>query len=401
MDNLTALQLAVKRHLPLVVENLCKRGASMSVLDIEGNSPLWTALDTGQEDIASILVANRCDCTQWGPGPENCQQTLLHRAIDENNDAVAVFLIKSGCDINSPRRPGLNGEQPDEAKDKMTPLHLASSWGQEKVVSALVEQRTCQLNVQDFEGNTPLHLAIFNQHLSIIEMLIRQPQIDLKVKNTAGQSPFAAALMRKNNTATAMILKKEPKAAEQTDNKGRNFLHLAIMNGDIETVLSLLSVNVNVNSRVQDSQAKTGLHLAVETANEMIVRNLILAGANINEITNGTKKTALHLLAECMNTNCAQICHILVENGADFNAVDSGSNNALHISVQNGNLPVVKVLLANSEADVYAINSKGMSPLHVLAVYGKENSSAILDLFKEHIRDFNLDLKDSKGNTGI
>jgi hypothetical protein len=28
----------------------------MSVLDLEGNSPLWNALDTGQEEIASILV---------------------------------------------------------------------------------------------------------------------------------------------------------------------------------------------------------------------------------------------------------------------------------------------------------------------------------------------------------
>jgi ankyrin repeat protein len=55
-ENLTALQLAVRRHLPLVVENLCKRGADMLVLDSDGNSPLWTALDTGQEDIASILV---------------------------------------------------------------------------------------------------------------------------------------------------------------------------------------------------------------------------------------------------------------------------------------------------------------------------------------------------------
>jgi len=141
------LQLAVKRHLPVVVENLCKRGANMSVLDSDGNSPLWNALDTGQEDIASILVANKCDTTQWGPGPDGCQHTLLHRAIDENNDAVAVFLIRSGCDINSARRAGVNGETPDEAKDGMTPLHLACTWGQERVVNALVEHE-CQLNVQ-------------------------------------------------------------------------------------------------------------------------------------------------------------------------------------------------------------------------------------------------------------
>jgi ankyrin repeat protein len=101
----------------------------------------------------------------------------------------------------------------------MTPLHLACSWGQERVVSALVEQK-CELNVQDAEGNTPLHVAIFNQHARIIEILIRQSAIDLKIKNTAGQSPFAAALLRKNNSATALILKKESKAAEQTDAKG-------------------------------------------------------------------------------------------------------------------------------------------------------------------------------------
>ena len=48
------------------------------------------------------------------------------------------------------------------------------------------------------------------------------------------------------------------------------------MNSDIETVLSLISVNVNVNSRVKDSQAKTALHIAAEVGCEMIIRNLVL-----------------------------------------------------------------------------------------------------------------------------
>ena len=55
-DSLTPLQLAVRRHLPLVVEHLCRRGAEMSVLDSEGNSPLWTALDTGQEEVCNKTV---------------------------------------------------------------------------------------------------------------------------------------------------------------------------------------------------------------------------------------------------------------------------------------------------------------------------------------------------------
>ena len=132
--------------------------------------------------------------------------------------------------------------------------------------------------------------------------------------------------MRKNNNASSLILKKEPNAAEQTDNKGRNFLHVAVTNSDIETVLSLISVNVNINSRVKDNQAKTALHLAAEAGSEMILRNLLLAGANVNDLTN-SKKTALHLIAECNHASAVSICQILLENHVDSNALDSASNN--------------------------------------------------------------------------
>lgn len=41
----------------------------------------------------------------------------------------------------------------------------------------------------------------------------------------------------------------EPLAAEQYDTRGRNFLHTAILRDDLESVLFLLSINVNVHSR--------------------------------------------------------------------------------------------------------------------------------------------------------
>jgi len=74
----------------------------------------------------------------------------------------------------------------------------------------------------------------------------------------------------------------------QFDIKGRNFLHVAVQKGDLESVLFLLSVCVNLNSRVHDSTQMTPLHLAVISGNEMIVRNLVrtLHTANLRISTN-------------------------------------------------------------------------------------------------------------------
>lgn len=67
----------------------------------------------------------------------------------------------------------------------------------------------------------------------------------------------------------------------QVDNKGRNFLHVAVQNSDIESVLFLISVHANVNSRVQDASKLTPLHLAVQAGSEIIVRNLVCTGESL------------------------------------------------------------------------------------------------------------------------
>ena len=56
------------------------------------------------------------------------------RAIDENKESAAIFLIQAGCDMDSPRLPGPNGEGGDEVKEKASPLHLCCQWGLEAVV---------------------------------------------------------------------------------------------------------------------------------------------------------------------------------------------------------------------------------------------------------------------------
>jgi len=153
-------------------------------------------------------------------------------------------------------------------------LHLAASWGLEETVQCLLEFGA-NVNTQDAEGRAPVHVAISNQHSVIIQLLISHPDIHLSVRDRQGLTPFACAMTYKNNRAAEAILKRESGAAEQVDNKGRNFLHVAVQNSDIESVLFLISVQANVNSRVQDASKLTPLHLAVQAGSEIIVRNLV------------------------------------------------------------------------------------------------------------------------------
>nr|CAD7590659.1 unnamed protein product [Timema genevievae] len=395
-QNETPLELSIKSHLPTVVDALCRKGVDTSAPTSTNCCPIWMALESGQEDIAAILVRNGADIDYWSQGPGGCLQTLLHRAIDENNENIANFLIHSGCSLNCSRRPGVTGRSCEEAHDKASPLHLCCQWGLTSVVQTLIEHDAA-INIKNEELKTPLHVAIENQNPSIISLLLCHPNIDLTLRDKRGLTPFATALTCRNIKAAQAILVKLPTAAEQFDNKGYNFLHTAIQKGDVESVLFLLSIHVDINSRVQDVTQTPPLHLAAQLGTEMIIRSLLLAGARADD-HDAYRQTALHVAAAAGHEAAVSA---LLQNGSNFNATDSNGDNALHIAAREGHLSVARVLLTESSLDAETVNIKGQNPLHVLSRYSRENSAAMGELFLECMPNYPLNQPDLHGNTGL
>eukprot|EP00795_Rhopilema_esculentum_P015608 gene15608-6884_t len=395
-ENMSPLLMAIRLQLEPVVDSLCKRGADENSSDENGNTPLWIALKSRQMDIATTLVKNGCDTTAWNLGINNCTWSLLHRAIYELDGEAACFLIRNGCEINSARKPGPGGYGGVEAYDGLTPLHLACAAGQDEVVQCLVEN-SVKINAQDSEQRTPLHIAITSHNPIVTRLLLSHPELDLTLKDRTGQTAFAVAMNAKDNEAAAAILSREPSSAEQFDSRGRNYLHTAILNSDVDGVLFLISIEVDVGSPIQDGSLRTPLHLAIPSGSEVIVRHLIWAGANINA-TDKSRRTPIHVAAI---EDKATLISVLLQGGADPNLLDSSQNNALHLACQNGNLNSIRVLLTESNANAEAQNGRGQNSLHCLAIYNKDNAAAIFELFRQNRPDMNINALDAEDNSAL
>jgi ankyrin repeat protein len=230
---------------------------------------------------------------------------------------------------------------------------MASERGLKDIVQCLVDHHA-DPNAKDSYGRTAIHTAISNHHPDCAQVLLQQPSLDLSIRDKSNQTPFAAALSAKDNETGCAILKREPKAAEQMDSRGQNFLHLAVLNQDVESVIFLLSVAVDVNSKVQNPTMNTPLHYAVKGGAEIILRHLLLAMGDVHAVDNHNRGV-LHLAVE---GNFSTILSILLEHGANPDHVDEEGNNALHIAMQLGHEDCIRILLNDSDINLTTVNMR-------------------------------------------
>lgn len=98
----------------------------------------------------------------------------------------------------------------------------------------------------------------------------------------------------------------------------------------------------------------------VRLQNEDLLKTYIDHQINVNICHSDTFTTPL-MLAASLGYN--QICRILIEAGANINAINLDSNTPLHLAVQYAD--VVDTLIDNG-ADINALNDDGYTPMMLL-----------------------------------
>ena len=148
-------------------------------------------------------------------------------------------------------------------------------------------------------------------------------------------------------------------------------LHIAAVQNNKDTVLSLLNRGANINA--VNSFQNTALHWSAFRDSHEVAGVLLQHGVDV-DATNKRGQTALHVAS---TNNSTRTLKLLLQYKSDQNKVDSEGNTAMHVAALNDRHDIVSILV-NHGADLNIKNKDGRAPLHVALTFKCKNVAIFL-----------------------
>jgi ankyrin repeat protein len=186
---------------------------------------------------------------------------------------IEILLANKNCNINKQDRSG------------WTALHFSISQKETTVLKMLIETKKCDLNMQNSYNSTPLHFATTNNRLDVVSILLETNECKTDIQNEDGFTALMLASKHNYVEIVKTLLSNDPECKNLNikNRYGSTALHLAIFHNRISIVDILLETN-NCDIEMLEAGGLTPLMLACRDKQIEIVRSLLLAGCDVNQL---------------------------------------------------------------------------------------------------------------------
>ena len=376
----TPLHIAFENHLPDLAQTLIRKFSSDTELrDVHNFTPLHTAIDRGYYSYSQELLQK---CQQQDLDSE-VSWIHLHASCFLENVRGARLLLDANTDVNHVSSAGYK------------PLHIAVRKSNIDLINLLLDYKV-DVNSSTVDGETPLHIAVTNCEEAIIQKLLAQ-NADPSLKDAPGNtslhlavqvqhgkrpglvktgasfsSPFPAAYHACSvQTVQAMIT--HGADVNALNKRGQTALWFACCDGQGDFVKLLLDKGADPN--IVDKHGDSCLHAAIfghcsiATLQEIIDRS-----ADVNAVN---KDGATPLLLAC-STGQSEAVKFLLNANADPNTADVDGDVSLHAAIAGYCSSETLQILIDSGADVNAVNKRGRTAVLLGCLDGQMDSVKVL-----------------------
>jgi uncharacterized protein len=356
-----------------MMEALLKAGADPNATYGAGETPLMLAARTGNINAVKLLIDRGASVNG---ADEFKGYTALMFAATENQPEVARLLIEHGADVNAHSRrfefgslkEASGGALMERAEGGMTPLQYAAREGSLETGQVLIAAGA-DVNTPEPQHNfTPMLIAIYNGKYDFAGMLIEH---GAKVNDG---SLYIAIELRNMDTYS-----NHPNPAE-TDRTltATDVIKMLLARGaDPNQVFDKKPPQIQTQGTVTVPPGATPFYRAVKASDLTVMRMLLGKGANAGlPIKNGGTPLMLaagggparaqeeEVVDKAGRADPIEVIKMILDAGADINAVNDQQNTAVHLAAQKGNDKVVQYL-ASRGARLDLKNKQGKTPAEV------------------------------------
>jgi uncharacterized protein len=260
----------------------------------------------------------------------------------------------------------------------------AAMAGNTSVVRALLEKKA-DVNTPQVDGTTALHWAVQSNNLEMTEMLLRAGAA-VSAANQLGAAPMQLAAINGNAGILERLIKAGADSNARLSPTGDTALMIAARSGALDAVKVLLDRGAQINMR-EAWGGTTALMWAIAERHPGVAKLLVERGADVNAKSNfvpsasgrgfeGTAPVApksdqkteefasgwMTPLMFAAREADLESARILIQAGADVNAVGGDGKAALGLALFNGSYDVASLLIDN-HADVNHADTQRFTPL--------------------------------------